>query len=51
MARSLITLLDEYEFKKKFVVYVKDERAKLNTMIVVLKCAVSCEILSLDESF
>jgi hypothetical protein len=51
MARSLITLLDEYEFKKKFVVYVKDERAKLNAMIVALKCLVSYEILSLDESF
>jgi hypothetical protein len=23
LARNLITLLDEYEFKKKFVVYVK----------------------------
>jgi len=30
---------------------LKDERAKLNAMIVALKCVVSCEILSLDESF
>ncbi len=51
LARTLVTLLDEYEFKNKFVVYVKDERAKLNAMIVALKCKVSCEILSLDESF
>jgi hypothetical protein len=51
LARNLITLLDEYGFEKKFVVYVNDERAKLNAIIVALKCMVSCEILSLDESF
>jgi hypothetical protein len=43
LARNLITLLDEYEFKNKFLVYVKDERAKLNAMTVTLKSMVNCK--------
>ncbi len=51
LAKNVITLLDEYGFLKKIVVYVKDEGANLNLSTMTLKFVVSCEILSLDDSF
>ncbi len=49
--KNVITLLDEYGFLKKIVVYVKDEGANLNVLTMALKFVVNCEIFSLDNSF
>jgi hypothetical protein len=35
MARKLIELLDQYDFKKKIVAYVKDEGANLSAMTTI----------------
>jgi hypothetical protein len=51
LAKNVITLLDEYGFFIKIVVYVKDEGANLNVLTMALKFVVSCEIFGLNESF
>jgi hypothetical protein len=43
--------LEEYGLRKKSIAYVKDEKEKLNVMIITIKCVVSCEIMGLDEIF
>jgi hypothetical protein len=43
--------LDEYDFEKKFITYVKNENANLNVMISKQKSMVNYELLHLDESF
>jgi hypothetical protein len=47
----LIDLLEKYNLKKKIAEYVKDEGSNLNTMTIVLKSVVSCEVLDLEENF
>ncbi len=44
-------MLDEYDFEKKFITYVKNENANLNVMISKQKSMVNYELLHLDESF
>jgi len=44
-------MLDEYDFEKNFITYVKDENANLNVMISKLKFMVNYELFHLDESF
>jgi hypothetical protein len=51
MARNLIELLDQYDLRKKIIIYVKDEGANLNAMTKTLKFVVNCEVLSMEESF
>jgi hypothetical protein len=51
LAKDLIELLDKYDLRKKIIPYVKNEIFNLNTMIINLKSIVSCDILSLVESF
>lgn len=38
-------------WEKKSISYVKDGRSNLNTMILALKSIISCDNLSLAESF
>jgi hypothetical protein len=40
-----IELLDQYGLTKNIVVYVKNEGANLNTMIIALKLIINCEAL------
>jgi hypothetical protein len=47
----LTKLLDQYGLKNKIIAYVKDEGSNLNTMIIVLKSIVKCEIFGLDKKF
>jgi hypothetical protein len=49
--RNLQNPLKQYGLIKKIIVYVKDERSNLNTMIVVLRSIMSCETLGVVESF
>jgi hypothetical protein len=51
LARNLTKWLNEYGLRKKFLIYVKDERSSTNVMIIVLKSIMSCEGLGLWESF
>jgi hypothetical protein len=51
LAKKLIDLLEKYNLKKKIAEYVKDEGSNLNTMTIVLKSVVSCEVLDLEENF
>jgi hypothetical protein len=44
-------LFDQYGLKNKIIAYVKDKGSNLNTMIIVLKFVVECEVLGWDESF
>ncbi len=44
-------LLDSYELKKKIIAYLKYEGENLDSMTIVLKSIVNCEILGLEESF
>jgi hypothetical protein len=37
--------------RNKIIVYVEDEGSNFNIMTMVLKFAVKCEILGLNESF
>jgi hypothetical protein len=37
--------LEKYNSKKEFFGYVKDEGSNLNTMLIVLKIVVGCEVL------
>jgi hypothetical protein len=51
LAKKLIDLLEKYNLRKKIAEYVKDEGSNLNTMTIVLKSIVSCEVLDLEENF
>jgi hypothetical protein len=51
LAKDLTKLLDKYDLRKKIIIYVKDERSNLNTMIASLEFVVSCDILGLTKSF
>jgi hypothetical protein len=51
LAINLIKLSDIYELRKKNVAYVKDEGSNLNTMIIALKLAVSCDVLVWKKVF
>ncbi len=51
MAKNLIEIFEKYNLKKKIIVYVKDEKSNLNTMIATLKTFISCDNLSLEESY
>jgi hypothetical protein len=51
LVRNLRKLLDSYGLNKKIIVYVKDERANLNSMTRALKFVVNDEVLGLQESF
>jgi hypothetical protein len=51
LAKKLIDLLEKYNLRKKIAEYVKDEGSNLNTMTIVLKSVVSCEVLDLEENF
>jgi hypothetical protein len=51
LAKKLIESLKKYDLKKKMIAYVKDEGSKLNTMIIVFKSIISCDIFGLKESF
>jgi hypothetical protein len=44
-------LLDEYDFEKKFITYVRNENANLNVMISKQKSMVNHELFHLDENF
>jgi hypothetical protein len=44
-------LLDANGLRNKIITYVKDEGSNLNTLTSVLKFAVKCETLDLEESF
>jgi len=41
MVRKLTELLDQYDLRKKFIAYVKDEGTNLNAMTIALKSIVS----------
>jgi hypothetical protein len=43
-------LLDQYGLRNKIIAYVKDEGSNLNTVTIVLKSVIKCEVLGLDES-
>lgn len=51
MAKNLIEFLDKYDLRKKIIAYVKNEGFNFNIMTIALKLIVSCDILSLEESF
>jgi hypothetical protein len=51
LAKNLTKLLNKYDLREKFIVYVKDERFNLNIMITTLKSIISYDILSLIENF
>jgi hypothetical protein len=52
LANNLTKLLNQYGLRNKIMqAYVKDEGSNLNTMIIVQKFVVKCEVLGLDEIF
>jgi hypothetical protein len=51
LVKSLTELLDKHGLRKKIIVYVKDERSNLNTMITTLKVVVNYESLGLKRAF
>ncbi len=51
LAKSLTKLLDKYGLWKKNIAHAKDERSNINSMIIVLKYIVSCELFELEKTF
>ncbi len=51
LAKNLQDFLEHYSLAKNFFIYVKDEDANLNTMIITLRSIVTCETLGVMESF
>jgi hypothetical protein len=51
LAKKLIELLENYEMRRKNIIYMKDEGSNLNTMTIALKSIVSCDMSGLEESF
>jgi hypothetical protein len=43
LAKSLTKLLDKYGFRKKIIVYVKDEVSNIKAMTNALKSTINCE--------
>jgi len=43
--------LDDYDFEKKFITFVKNENANFNVMISKQKSMMNYELFHLDESF
>jgi hypothetical protein len=48
-AKNKIQWLEQYDLRKKIIVYVKYERFNLNIITVALKLVVSCEKLGSME--
>ncbi len=51
LANNLTKLFDQYGLRNKIIAYVKDEGSNLNTMTIILKFVLKCEVFNLDESF
>jgi hypothetical protein len=52
LANNSTKLLNQYGLRNKIMqAYVKDEGSNFNTMMIVLKFVVKCEVLGLDENF
>ncbi len=51
LAKNLNEFLDSYGLRKKIIAYIKYEGANLNSMTLIVKFVVNCEILGLEESF
>ncbi len=52
LANNLTKSFNQYGLRNKILqAYVKDEGSNLNTMMIILKFVVKCEVLSLDEIF
>ncbi len=51
LANNLTKLLDQFGLRNKIIAYVKDVGSNLNTLTIVLKFVVKCEVLGLDEIF
>jgi hypothetical protein len=47
----MFDLLDIYGLKNEIITHVKNKGSNLNTLIIVLKFIVKCEVLNLKESF
>jgi hypothetical protein len=47
----MIKLLQNYNLRKYFLIYVKGEGFNLNTMIVALKLVARWEVVGLEENF
>jgi hypothetical protein len=45
LAKDMIDLLRKYNLREKHIVYVKDERFKLDIMTWTLKFVINCNIL------
>ncbi len=43
--------MEQYGLIKKLIPNVKDERANLNAMMIVLNSIINCEMLSVIENF
>ncbi len=44
LAKMLTKLLDNYTLRRNIIIYVKDEGSNLNTMTIVLKSIISCDM-------
>ncbi len=51
LTNNVTKLFIQYGLKNKIITYVKDEGSNINTMTIVLKTIIKCEILNSDESF
>jgi hypothetical protein len=51
LTNNLTKLLDQFGLRNKIIAYVKDVGSNLNTLTIVLKFVVKCEVLGLDEFF
>jgi hypothetical protein len=51
LARNLSELLDSYGLRKKIIAYIKYEGANLNSLTIIFKSIINCEILGLEDSF
>jgi len=51
ITNNLTKLFNQYGSRNKIIVYVKNKGSNLNTMSIVLKFVVKCEVLGLDEVF
>jgi hypothetical protein len=51
LANNLTKLFYHYGPRNKIIAYVKDEGSNLNTMTIILKFVVKCELFGFGESF
>lgn len=49
LKKKIQNLLNFFGLRKKVLTYVKDKGKNLNTMIIVLKFAIGCDVLRLEE--